>query len=183
MGAGACTLVPVLERTVPTALDRELLKLLTGTNDQRRRVGQTLYHFYRTLIFWMPKGRTFLEITRAWSAGGAAVFDTLATTLDEIGEPSRDERLRAFTGRVLVQLADDLERGDRMLVPYLRWLETLFPELTEMIRQEDVGSRIYDVDLARELGSLFAAAPDASREDLVRSLRACGHGFADSSQA
>lgn len=159
-----------------TTLDRELQKLLVGTNDQRRRVGQALYHFYRTLIFWMPKGRTFLEITTAWSAGGAAVFSTLATTLEELADGTRDENLRRFVGRVLGQLADDLHRGDHMIVPFLRWIEGLFPELTEMIQQEAVDSRIYDFDLARELASLFAAAADAERAEIVASFRTFAGG-------
>ena len=162
---------------MPSPLEKELMQLLVETNEQRRRVGQTLYHFYRTLVFWMPKGRSFFDITKAWSAGGATIFDSLATTLAELPPPSRDPTLRAFLGKVLGRLADDLERGDHMLVPFLRFLETLFPELTNMIRQESVGSRLYDLDLARELASLFAVAPDARREDVVRSLRASAEGF------
>jgi len=163
---------------MPTALDKELLSLLVETNDQRRRVGQALYHFYRTLIFWMPKGRTFFEITKAWAAGGAAVFDALAHVLAELPPARPDHRLRRFVGGVLEHLADDLERGDHMLVPFLRWVETLFPELTTMIREESVGSRIYDLDLARELASLFAVPQDVERGDLVRSLRAVAAGYA-----
>ena len=106
-----------------TELDRELVKLLVETNEQRRRFGQAIYHFYRTLVFWLPKGRSFLQITQAWSAGGATIFDTLAATLEEMDEHAADPTLRAFVVRVLDQLADDLERGDNMLVPYLRWLE------------------------------------------------------------
>lgn len=162
-----------------TALDKELLSLLVETNDQRRRVGQTLYHFYRTLIFWMPKGRTFFEITKAWSAGGAAVFDALATMLADLPPARPDGKLRRFVSRVLDHLADDLERGDHMLVPFLRWIETLFPELTTMIREESVGSRIYDLDLARELASVFAVSQDAARGDFVSSLRAVAAGFAE----
>jgi hypothetical protein len=162
---------------VPTALEQELLNLLVGTNEQRRRVGQTLYHFYRTLVFWMPKGRPFFDITKAWSAGGATIFDSLATTLAELPPPRPDPTLRAFLGRVLGRLADDLERGDHMLVPFLRYLETLFPELTEMIRRESAGSRLHDLALARELADLFAVAPDARREDVVLSLRVSVEGF------
>lgn len=160
-----------------STLDRELLQLLVETNEQRRRVGQTLYHFYRTLVFWLPKGRSFYDITKAWSAGGAAIFDALATTLADLPPPTPDPVLRRFLGGVLTHLADDLDRGDHMLVPFLRYLETLFPELTAMIRQESVGSRVYDLDLARELASLFAVASDTPRRDFVRSLRASAEGF------
>ena len=82
----------------PADLDRQLLELLVETNEQRRRVGQTLYHLYRTLVFWLPKQRSFLDVTRAWSASGAAVFDALATTLGDLGPwkistgPSRRQR-------------------------------------------------------------------------------------------
>jgi len=160
-----------------TALEKELLHLLVETNEQRRRVGQTLYHFYRTLAFWLPKGRPFFDIMKAWSAGGAAIFDGLATTLAELPPPQPDPTLRRFLGEVLNRLADDLERGDHMLVPFLRYLETLFPKLTEMIRQESAESKIYDLELARELASLFAVAPDTPRKDVVRSLRASAEGF------
>lgn len=160
-----------------TALEKELLQLLVETNEQRRRVGQVLYHFYRTLAFWLPKGRPFFDITKAWSAGAATIFDSLARTLAELPPPTPDPTLRAFLGAVLNRLADDLERGDHMLVPFLRYLETLFPQLTEMIREESGGSRIHDLELARELASLFAVHPDAERADFVRSLRASADGF------
>jgi len=159
------------------ALDLELQKLLVGTNDQRRRVGQALYHFYRTLVFWMPKGRSFFETTKAWAAGGAAIFDGLAATLEPLGPWERDRRLRAYTANFLQQLAEDLERGDHMLVPFLRWMETLFPELTEIIREEDARSKIYDYDLARELASLFVSVANAPRAEVVTSLRTCAEGF------
>lgn len=153
-------------------LDRELKKLLVGTNDQRRRVGQTLYHFYRTLVFWREKGLSFFEITRAWSAGGAAVFDAMANTLRELGGPEQDERLRAFLAAFLEQLAGDVERGDHMIVPFLRWLEGCFAEVTDMMRSEASDSRIYDVALADLLGSLFVRVARAERAEMAGLLRA-----------
>jgi len=59
---------------VASDLDRDLEKLLVGTNDLRRRTGQAFYHFYRTLIFWSDKGLSFHESTKVWMAAGAAIF-------------------------------------------------------------------------------------------------------------
>ena len=152
-------------------LDLELKKLLVGTNDQRRRFGQTLFHFYRTLVFWRTKGLSFYEVTRAWSAGGAAVFDAMAGTLRELDDPGRVVALRRFVSDFLSQLAQDLERGDHLLVPFLRWLEARFPELTAMMQAEDEKSRIYDVELAEVLARMLAYAARSEREDLVGIVR------------
>jgi hypothetical protein len=157
---------------VESELELELKKLTVGTNDQRRRVGQALYHFYRTLIFWRDKGLSFHDVTRAWSAGGAAIFDALAATLREVGSPQEDAELRALLAEFLGQLADDLERGDHMLLPFLRWLEACFPRVTEMMRAEDADSRIYDIALADLLASLFVHAARAELSTLVGLLRA-----------
>lgn len=159
-------------------LDVELKRLVVGTNDQRRRVGQTLFHFYRTLIFWRDKGFGFFDVVRAWSAGGAAVFDALAGTLAALGEAERDERLRAFTVEFLEQLAGDLERGDHMMLPFLRWLETRFPELTEMMQAESADSRIYDIVLAEDLAALFVHAARADRDGMLNVLRAAAAAIA-----
>ena len=70
-----------------------------------------------------------------------------------------------------ISLADDLERGDHMLMTFLRWLEGRFPELTEMMKRESSDSRILDVELARWLGSLLAYGAQAGREDFTRALR------------
>jgi hypothetical protein len=153
-------------------LELELRRLLAGTNDQRRRVGQTLYHFYRTLVFWREKGLGFAGVTRAWSAGGAAVFDAMAASLRELGEPERDGALRSFLADVLARLAGDLERGDGTTVAFLRWLETRFPALTRMMQEANADSRIYDVELAEMLATLFAHAARAEADALPGLLRA-----------
>ncbi|MDA1195765.1 MAG: hypothetical protein O2894_11345 [Planctomycetota bacterium] len=152
-------------------LDLELRRLVVGTNDQRRRVGQTLFHFYRTLIFWREHGMGFVQVTQMWSAGGAAVFDALAAGLRELGLPEEDPRLRAFVTTFLRQLAGDLERGDHMLVSFLRWLETIFPELTSMMQEESADSRIYDIELADILAALFVHCARASPRELPAVLR------------
>jgi len=161
-------------------LDLELKRLLVGTNDQRRRVGQTLFHFYRTLIFWKDKGLSFTAVTRAWSAGGAAVFDALAASLREVRagpddastSPERDQDLRVFVAVFLDRLAADLDRGDAMLVPFLRWLEERFPEITRMMQQEAPDSRIHDVALAEDLAALFVHVARADRKQVPAVLSA-----------
>jgi hypothetical protein len=153
-------------------LEQELRKLVVGTNDQRRRVGQTLFHFYRTLIFWQEKGLGFAAVTQMWSAGGAQVFDSMAKTLRDLGPQEDDEVLRAFVAGFLRQLAEDLERGDHMQVSFLRWLEEGFPQLTGMMQQESATSRIYDTALADILSTLFVFCARTDREGLPRVLRA-----------
>ncbi len=158
-----------------TGLDIELKRLLVGTNDERRRVGQALFHLYRTLIFWKDKGLAFADVTRAWSAGGAAVFDALAASLREVRDASagaRDHDLRAFTAAFLDRLAEDLARGDHMLVPFLRWLEERFPDVTRMMQREVPASRIFDVALAEALATLFAQMARADRGALSDLLSA-----------
>jgi hypothetical protein len=151
--------------------DDDLDGLLAETNDQRRRVGQTLYHFYRSLVFWHAKGRTFHATTKAWAAAGEAVFAALAASLGKRLPHQPDAVLRRYVGRVLGQLADDLERGDHMLVPFLRWIEARFPELTKMMQAETPDSRIYDVELAVDLRVLFGDCARADRPQTVRRLR------------
>jgi len=158
--------------TVKSQLDRELEQLLVGTNAQRRRAGQALYHFYRTLIFWQNKGHTFHDSVRAWSAGGAAIFDSIAGTLAELGDPSRDEQLRRFMALVLHRLADDLERGDHTRTSFLRWIESRFPELTAMMKEEADDSTVYDVDLAVDLSELFTLCAGADAGETSAVLRA-----------
>jgi hypothetical protein len=152
-------------------LDEELRRLLVGTNDQRRRAGQALYHFFRSLVFWHDRGRTFSQITAAWSAGGAAVFASMSVLLAEPGKQQDDVPLRRFLADVLGRLADDLERGEHMLVPFVRWLEGRFPALTGMMREEAVGSRLLDHELARALESTFEAAARADAATLPARLR------------
>lgn len=170
-----------MSASLPAAgeLDLELKRLMVGTNDQRRCVGQTFYHFYKTLIFWKSKGLSFFEVTRSWSAGGAAIFDAMADTLRELGESASDVKLRAFTSELLVQLADDLQGGDHLLMPFLLWLERRFPELTEMMRAEDEATRIYDVEFAEVMARLLAYTVHSEREELVGIVREAAHALTD----
>ncbi len=154
-----------------TELDLELKRLVLGTNEQRRRVGQAVYHLYRTLVFWNDKGRPFLEIVRAWSAGGAAIFDALAGTLRELQVFEEDRPLRGWLSEVFLDLAADLERGDHRLWPFLRGLEGRFPALTRMMQEERTGSRIHDLELARSLTRAFETAARTDRAGLVSTLR------------
>ncbi len=159
------------------ALDDELKRLLVGTNEQRRLVGQTLYHFYRTLVFWRERGSGFFHTTKLWSGAGASVFDNLATTLQALGEPSEDGPLRAFLVAWAIQLADDLERGDGMFVPYLRWLEQRFPVLTTMMQEEQADSLIFDVELCRVMAGALGRVALATRDEAISLLRTAAHAL------
>lgn len=155
-----------------TNLDRELDRLVIGTNDQRRRAGQALFHFYKTLIFWSDKDLSFYDSTRMWSAGGAAIFDAMAGTLRELLPHEEDAELRQFVADVLRHLADDLERGDHMRMSFVRWLEARFPDLTRMMQAEEPSSRIYDYALAFDLSETFARAARTDPEGMVAVFRA-----------
>lgn len=147
-------------------LDAELRRLLADTNDQRRRFGKALYHFYRTLIFWGDRGASFAESTRMWAAGGAAIFDGMAGSLRELTPHNEDQTLRTFSSTFLRRLAEDLKRGAHMRVSFLRWLEARFPELTSMMQTETAVVRISDYDLAFELANLFARIARATDDDI-----------------
>ena len=148
------------------SLDAELRRLLAETNDQRRRFGKALYHFYRTLVFWGERGASFAEATRMWAAGGAAIFDGLAASLRELDPHAEDHTLRAFAVTFLRRLGEDVKRGTHMRVSFLRWLEARFPELTTMMRTETTVVQLFDYDLAFELANLFARIAQARDEDL-----------------
>ena len=152
-------------------LDAELRRLLVGTNEQRRRVGQTLYHFYRTLVFWREHGHGFYETAKLWSGAGASVFGSLATTLRSLGSPSKDDALRAYMTAWLLQLADDLERGETMFVSYIRWLEQRFPVLTTMMKEENQDSLIFDVELCERMANTLGRFAVAERPEATQVLR------------
>ena len=157
---------------MPHELDDQLRRLLVGTNEQRRRTGQALHHLYRTLVFWSRHERPFLWIVRSWAAGGAAIFAALATTLSDLPGRATDVPLRRYVREVLERLADDLERGDGMLLPFLRWLEGRFPPLTEMMQAESESTRIHDHELALLLARGFVQVNEAEpRSDLVDRIR------------
>jgi len=158
---------------------REALRLLLGTNDARRRVGQALAHLHRSLVFWGGEGRSFAWIVRSWAVVAAAVFDDLATTLRELEVFGEDRRLRPWLAAVLLRLAADLEGGHARLFPFVRWLDARFPALTRMMRAEPPGSRVYDLELARALTTgLVRVAGDASGAlvDGLREAAASLHG-------
>ena len=150
-------------------LDAELRRVLADTNDQRRRFGKALYHFYRTLIFWGERGSSFAEATRMWAAGGASIFDGMCASLLELSPHKEDRALRSFAGRFLRRLGEDLERGPHMRISFLRWIESQFPELTAMMRAETPVVRISDYDLAFELANLFARVARA-RDDAIPAM-------------
>ena len=153
------------------ALDAELRRLLAETNDQRRRFGKALYHFYRTLIFWGERGTSFPEATRMWAAGGAAIFDGMAASLRELEPHQEDHTLRTFAITFLKRLSSDLKRGAHMRISFLRWLEARFPELTSMMRNESAVVRIFDYELAFELANLFAQVARARNDEIPDMLQ------------
>jgi hypothetical protein len=153
-------------------LSAELERLLVGTNDLRRRTGQAFHHFYRTLLFWQRHDEPFVASVRRWSASGAAIFGSMAPFLRRLGENARDDDLRRWVVAVVRQVADDVERGDHMVVPFLRWIEARFPPLTEMMKAERPDSRIYDADLAQSLAAgLAAVARTTQRAAVSAALR------------
>lgn len=152
-------------------LDRELKALLVGTNDLRRRTGQALYHLYRTLIFWGRRGKGFADATRLWCAAAASIFDTLVTSLREAGSAQEDAPLRRYVQEVLRQLAEDLAAGDRMQHGWLRWLESRFPRLTELMQDSPASLRILDSDLALTLAEGLTLVAGASDDQLPARLR------------
>jgi hypothetical protein len=159
-------------------LERELRRLMAGTNDLRRRTGQVLWHLDRTLIFWDRRGRGFFDVVRLWLPAAAGVFESTARAIAEHGRPDADGRLRRFVAGVLEHLADELDRGDLRLHPFLRWLEGRFPTLTAMMQAERPDSRLYDADLARTLGETFLLASGDDRAALTSRLRSTAHAVA-----
>lgn len=164
---------------MPTDLDRELEKLLVGTNDLRRRTGQAFFHFYRTLIFWADKGLSFLDSTKVWMAAGAAIFNLTARSLASVGESREDAPLRTYCAGILERLAEDLERGEHTRIAHVRWLETQFPTLTAMMREEAELDPILDSDLARDLAQAFTVAAGGNRGELVSTLRTTARHITD----
>lgn len=156
---------------MPTDLDLELQRLLVGTNDLRRRAGQALYHFYRTLIFWSDKGLSFLDSTQVWMAAGSHIMGLTATSLEALGDADEDAELRAFLAEVLERLAEDLERGEHTRIAHIRWLESRFPLLTAMMKREAGEAPIFDHPLARHLAETFTLCAGGTRTEVVGHLR------------
>ncbi len=138
-----------------TGPDDALLPLVAETNDLRRAAGQALWYLHRCLVYWRDRGRSFAAILTAWAPACGQAFGTLETRLRKLRPHARDERLRRYLSDVFGRLAGDLDRGDGMAVPFLRWLEARFPALTAIMREEARGARspdrTFDLDLARDL--------------------------------
>ena len=147
-------------------LDDRQLALVAETNDQRRCVGQALTYLHRTLLQGNERGRGLRAGVRAFAPGAAALFASLEARLRRLSSRGRDERLRRWLSAVLARLAEDLDRGDRMLVPFARWLEGRFPELTALMRKEAPESKVHDAVLAQDLALAFGACARAEPERL-----------------
>lgn len=160
---------------------RDLERLLLDTNDQRRRVGQAFYHFYRTLVFWQRRGYEFERITRLWASCAADHFDAVARA-PEAGEASRrDEDLRGYAAGLLERLAADLDRGSRSLPLFLSWLETRFPALTDLMRASDPADRVSDAELATLLSVAFGRAAQAADGAVAEPLREAARALSGAS--
>ncbi len=153
------------------APDDELLEVIAETNDQRRRVGQSLLGLHRALLFGRARGRAFFDSVRLWAPGAATTFASLAERLRRLPPPGHDGRLRRWLAPLLLGLATDLERGEHGLEPFLRDLERSFPELTTLMREEARSPRIADLELARALAGLCGALARDDRASAVRRLR------------
>jgi|GEM_PF-4865318 len=154
--------------------DDELLEVIAETNDQRRRLGQALLGLHRALLFGTARGRTFADAVRLWAPGAATSFAGLSDRLRRLPPHAHDDRLRRFIAPLLVGLAGDLERGEHGLIPFLRDLERIFPQLTALMRAEARAPRIADLELARALEALCGALARDDRASAVRRLRAAG---------
>jgi hypothetical protein len=156
----------------------ELRRLVAQTNDLRRRVGQVLWHLDRSLVFWDRRGKGFLAILRLWLPAAGETFEATARTMEDLGAPKEDRRLRRFLREVLERLADDLERGDHMLHPFLRWLEGRFPVLTALMKGDRPGSRVFDRALAEVLAGALLLSSREERAGIARRLRDAGRTLA-----
>jgi len=150
---------------VRQAPDDELLALVAETNDQRRVVGQSLWSLHRALVFGHTRGTSFGAALARWAPGAAQVSEGLERRLRRLAPHAPDDALRRFTSDALERLAEGLEREEFGLVPFLRFLEGRFPALTALMREEEKGSKRYDIVLARELRVLWSGrvGPDALR--------------------
>ena len=159
-------------------LEDRWFRAFAETNDQRRCAGQALHYLHRTLLLGYERGKGFAGVVRAWAPGAAALFASLETRLRRLAMAGRDDRLRRWLANVLARLADDLDGGDRRIVPFARWLEARFPELTALMRGEPAGSRLHDADLARGLALAFAACGRSAKGALAGPLRAAAADLA-----
>ena len=112
----------------------------------------------------------FLKDVSTANKTNTALFASLEARLRRLPSAGRDERLRRWLSAVLLRLAEDLDRGDRMLIPFARWLEGRFPDLTALMRREAPGSKVHDAALAQDLALTFGACARAEPERLARVL-------------
>src|SRR5262245_13251160 len=126
----------MMEAVRAPPLADELLPLFAETNDLRRAVGRALWYLHRCLVFWMGKEKPFGAVVASWAPACAQGFAAMEKRLRKVPPHARDETLRRFTSQVLRRLSEDVARGDGMAVPFVRWLETRFPTLTALMKEE-----------------------------------------------
>ena len=151
------------------SIDDELLALVADTNDQRRVVGQSLVALHRALL--VPRDRGFVASVQKWAPGASLLFGGMETRLRRLSPHRRDEALRRWLMPVLERLAEDLERGDRGRLSFLAWLQGRFLDLTRLLKEEERGTRIHDLVLARDLSLVLGSVSRGSVESAATALR------------
>ena len=151
------------------SIDDELLALVADTNDQRRVVGQALIALHRALL--IPRDRGFVDSVQKWAPGAAQLFGSMETRLRRLTPHARDESIRSWLRPVLDRLADDLERGDHGRLSFLAWLQGRFLDLTRLLREEERGTRIHDVLLARDLSLVMGTVARVDATSAASALR------------
>ena len=161
--------------------DDELLALIAETNDLRRRFGQALVGLHRALLAARGRGEGLGAAVKAWAPGAAALMEGMESRAGRLRPHERDERLRKFAADVLGRLAADLARGDRMLAAFLRDLETSFPALTAMMKEEGRASKLHDLAFARDLKVALGVAGRGDRAFAAETLREAAGTLLDGS--
>lgn len=152
------------------SIDDELLALVAETNDQRRVVGQSLIALHRALL--IPRDRGFVDSVQKWAPGATLLFGSMETRLRRLSPHRRDEAIRRWLRPVLDRLADDLERGDRGRLSFLAWLQGRFLDLTRLLQEEERGTRIHDLLLARDLSLVMGTVARVDVTSAASALRA-----------
>ncbi len=149
--------------------DDELLALIADTNDQRRVVGQALVALHRALL--VPGTGEFPAVVAKWAPGAALLFGGMETRLRRLSPHARDEAIRRWLRPVLERLADDLERGDRGRLSFLAWLQGRYTDLTKLLKEEEQGTKIHDLVLARDLSLLLGSLARGDAKASAATLR------------
>lgn len=152
-------------------LDDDLLALLSGTDDQRRVIGQALVGLHRALVLWRGRGKSIHAVVRGWAPGAAQLVDRLGVRVRRRGGSNRDQGLRRFLAPILSRLAIAIEGGDSAYIPFVRELEARFPALTKLLRDPARDAHLDDPDLASRLTRMLGLLSRTTRSDAADLLR------------